>query len=63
MCAFSDNSKQNEFLGPPKLFNIHAVIQHLNNRFQNLFLLNQKTVLGDALIDEPMTLWKGNLSF
>jgi hypothetical protein len=34
---FSYNSKQNEFQGPPKLFKIYPVIQHLSNKFWSLF--------------------------
>jgi hypothetical protein len=55
---FSDNSKQNEYQGSPKLFKIYPVIQHLNNKFQNLYLPNQ-----NIAIDESLTLWKGHLSF
>jgi hypothetical protein len=54
---FSDNGKQNEFQGPPKLFRIYPVIQHLN-KFQNLLYLNQNIV-----IDKSLTMWKGHLSF
>jgi hypothetical protein len=50
---YSDNSKQNEYQGPPKLFKIYPVIQ-----FQNLYILNQ-----NIAIDESLTLWKGRLSF
>jgi hypothetical protein len=39
---FSDNSKQSEYQGPPKLFKMYPVIQHLNNKFQNLYILNQR---------------------
>jgi hypothetical protein len=35
---FSDNSKQNEYQGPPKLFKIFPVVRHLNNKFQTLCL-------------------------
>ncbi|XP_021913795.1 piggyBac transposable element-derived protein 4-like, partial [Zootermopsis nevadensis] len=54
----SNNSKQNEYHGPPKLFKIYPVIQHLNNKFQNLYLPSQ-----NIAIDESLTLWKGRLSF
>jgi hypothetical protein len=60
---FPDNSKQNEFQGPPKLFSIFPVIHHLNNKFQNCYFLNQNIALDDALVDEPLTIWKGHLSF
>jgi hypothetical protein len=55
---FADNSKQNEYQGPPKLFKIYPVIQHLNNKFQSLYLPNQ-----NISIDESLTLWKGRLYF
>jgi hypothetical protein len=55
---FSDNSKESEYQGPPKLFKICLVIQHLNNKFQSLYLPNQ-----NIAIDESLTLWKGHLSF
>ncbi|XP_023703521.1 piggyBac transposable element-derived protein 4-like [Cryptotermes secundus] len=54
---FSDNSKQSEYQGPPKLFKIFPVIQHLNDRFQSLYLPAQ-----NIAIDESLTLWKGRLS-
>ncbi|XP_021913223.1 piggyBac transposable element-derived protein 4-like [Zootermopsis nevadensis] len=55
---FVDNSKEHEYQGPPKLFKIYPVIQHLNNKFQNLYLPSQ-----NISIDESLTLWKGRLSF
>jgi hypothetical protein len=53
---FSDNSKQNECQGPHKLFKIYPVFQHLNNKFQNLYIPNQNIAR-----DESLTLWKGCL--
>jgi hypothetical protein len=38
---FADNSKQNEYRGPSKLFKIFPVIQHLNNKFQTVYLLKR----------------------
>jgi hypothetical protein len=55
---FIDNSTASEYQGPVKLFKIHPVVQHLNKKFQNLYLPNQ-----DIVIDESLTLWKGRLSF
>ncbi|XP_023725727.1 piggyBac transposable element-derived protein 4 [Cryptotermes secundus] len=55
---FSDNSKQNEYQGPSKLFKIYPVIQHLSRKFQILYLPGQ-----NIAIDESLTLWKGRLSF
>jgi hypothetical protein len=55
---FSDNSKQNDYQGPPKLLKIYPVIQQLSNKFQNLCIPNQNTA-----IDESLTLWKGRLFF
>ncbi|PNF31583.1 hypothetical protein B7P43_G00790 [Cryptotermes secundus] len=55
---FSDNSKQNEYQGPSKLFKIYPVIQHLSRKFQILYLPGH-----NIAIDESLTLWKGRLSF
>ena len=55
---FSDNSKQNEYQGPSKLFKIYPVIEHLNRKFQILYLPGH-----NIAIDESLTLWKGRLSF
>jgi hypothetical protein len=55
---FADNTKQNEYQGPPKLFKIYPIIEHLNSKFQSLYLPNQ-----NITIDESLTLWKGRLSF
>jgi hypothetical protein len=55
---FSDNSKQNEYQGPPKLFKMYPVIRHLNNKIQNLYIPKQNIV-----IDKSLTPWKGRLSF
>jgi hypothetical protein len=51
---FANNEIINSFQGPKKLFKIFAVISHLNNKFQELYLPNQ-----DISIDESLTLWKG----
>jgi hypothetical protein len=40
---FSCNSMRSEFQGPPRLFKIYLVSQHINNTFQNLYVLNQNT--------------------
>jgi hypothetical protein len=55
---FADNSKQNEYQGASKLFNIFPVIRHLNNKFQTVYLPKQNTV-----VDESLTLWKRCLYF
>jgi hypothetical protein len=55
---FPDRRMQNEHQGPPELFKIHPVIQHLNNKFQNLYIPNQ-----NIATDESLTLWKGPSSF
>jgi hypothetical protein len=51
----SDNSKQNEFQGPPKLFKMFQIIQKRNDKFKNLYLLNQNIVT-----DKSLALWKGH---
>jgi hypothetical protein len=55
---FIDNSTASEYQGPAKLFKIHPTVQHLNKKFQDLYLPNQ-----DIVMDESLTLWKGCLSF
>jgi hypothetical protein len=52
----SENSKKNEFQGPPRLFKIYSVTKHLNNKFQNLYLLNQNIAIGEFL-----TVWESCL--
>jgi late competence protein required for DNA uptake (superfamily II DNA/RNA helicase) len=54
----SDNNKQNESQGPLKLFKVYPVIQHTNNKFQNLYLSKHNPVTDKSLVQ-----WKGNLSF
>jgi hypothetical protein len=51
---FIDNPTVNEYQGPAKIFKIYPTFQHLNKKFQNLYLPNQ-----DIVIDESLTLWKG----
>jgi hypothetical protein len=55
---FADNSKQNEYQGPSKLFKIFPAIRHLNNKFQTLYLLKQNIV-----VDKSLTLRKSRFSF
>ena len=45
------------YQGPPTMFKIYPVICQLNNKFQTLYLPNQKTAT-----DEGLTLWKECLS-
>jgi hypothetical protein len=55
---FADSEIISTFEGPEKLFKIFPVTSYLNNKFQELYLLNQ-----DISIDGSLTLWKGLLSF
>lgn len=48
---FSHNIKRSEFQGPPRLFKMYPVIQHI--MFQDLYLLNQ-----DNVIDDSSSIWK-----
>jgi hypothetical protein len=45
---FADNSKQNEYQGPSKLFNIFPAIWHLNNKFQILYLPKQNIAVDES---------------
>jgi hypothetical protein len=42
----SEDDKYNEYQWPSKLFKMYPVIQHLNNKFQNLYILNQNIAIG-----------------
>jgi hypothetical protein len=55
---FANSKIINNFLGQKKHFQIVSVISHLNNRFQELYVVNP-----DASIDESLILWKGHVSF
>jgi hypothetical protein len=55
---FTNNETISNFEGPKKLFKVFAVILHLNNKFQELYLPNH-----DISIDESLMLWKCRLSF
>ncbi|XP_015111779.1 piggyBac transposable element-derived protein 4-like [Diachasma alloeum] len=54
---FIDNSTRSSYTGPPQLFKIHPVIEHLQEKFRNSYLPDQKIA-----IDESLTLWKDRLS-
>jgi hypothetical protein len=55
---FVDNTTQNTFSGPKKLFKIHSITDYLHNKFQSLHIPTQ-----NMATDESLTLWKGRLSF
>jgi hypothetical protein len=55
---FVDNTTQNTFYGPKKLFKIHSITDYLHNKFQSVHIATQ-----NMAIDESLTLWKGRLSF
>jgi hypothetical protein len=45
---FSDNSKENEYQGPPKLFQIYPVIERLNRKFQILYLPSHNIAIDES---------------
>jgi hypothetical protein len=55
---FADNEAMSNFEGPEKLFKTFPLILHLNNKFPELYLLNQ-----DISTDESLAFQKGHLSF
>lgn len=57
---FADNSKRPESLSTEgrKLFKIQPIVDHLNSKFQTLYLPNQNIAL-----DESLLKWHGHLSF
>jgi hypothetical protein len=46
---FNDSSALKEYIGPAKLFKIYPVIEQLNHKFRQLYLLKQNTVIDESL--------------
>jgi hypothetical protein len=42
----SEDDKHNKYQWPSKLFKMYPVTQHLNNKFQNLYIPNQNIAIG-----------------
>lgn len=53
---FTDNYTLNEYQDHAKLLKMYPVVQHLNNKFQNVYLPNHNTV-----IDESLNPWSNSI--